>query len=158
MLVSTGGGDPGGLASEIAAAAVVALPAAGIELVRGPNADLEVPAGVELIEPGEFMREALARADIAVCGAGQTMLEACALGTPCVAVALADNQAANARALERSAAVMLVDPTDGPRLRETLAALAADKESRAAMSRAGQEAVDGAGAARVAAAIGRLIP
>jgi UDP-2,4-diacetamido-2,4,6-trideoxy-beta-L-altropyranose hydrolase len=158
VLVSTGGGDPGRLASAIAAAAAAALPAAGIELVRGPYADLEAPAGVELIEPGEIMREALARADLAVCGAGQTMLEACALGTPCLAVVLADNQAPNARALERSAAVMLVDPTDEPRLCETLTALAADKESRAAMSRAGQQAVDGAGAARVAAAIERLIP
>jgi spore coat polysaccharide biosynthesis predicted glycosyltransferase SpsG len=157
VLVSTGGGDPGGLASAIAAAAAAALPAARIELVRGPYVDLEAPAGVELIEPGEIMREPLARADLAVCGAGQTMLEACALGTPCLAVALADNQVPSARALERRAAVMLVDPTDESRFRETLAALAADNESLAAMSRAGQEAVDGAGAARVAAAIERLI-
>jgi spore coat polysaccharide biosynthesis predicted glycosyltransferase SpsG len=158
VLVTTGGGDPGGLASAIAAAAVAAIPAAGVELVRGPYADLVAPAGVELVGPGEIMREALARADLVVCGAGQTMLEACALGTPCLAIVLANNQALSARALERSGAVMLVDPTDDPRLRETLAALAADKESRAAMSRAGQEAVDGAGAARVAAAIERLIP
>jgi UDP-2,4-diacetamido-2,4,6-trideoxy-beta-L-altropyranose hydrolase len=157
VLIATGGGDPGGAAPTLASAAVTAAPDATVELVRGPQSQLDAPPGTTLVEPREDLLEALLAADLLLCGAGQTMLEASAAGTPAVVAVLAENQRPNAETLERLGAVATVDPGDYDGLTKRLAELAADVGKREAMSRAGQEAVDGYGVLRVAFQIERLI-
>lgn len=157
VLVMTGGDDPGCSASALASAVADALPSARIELVRNRHAHLEIPSRVTLVEPGERMLETLTAADLVLCAAGQTLLEACAVGTPCISAVLADNQQGNADALERRGATVVVDPNDPARLTETVALIEADAETRRIMSRAGQEAIDGYGALRVGFQVARLI-
>jgi spore coat polysaccharide biosynthesis predicted glycosyltransferase SpsG len=156
VLISTGSVDPAACAP-LVAAVQAELPEAEIELVRDPHADREAPEGGRaIVEPGENMLEALIGADLAVTGGGQTMLEACAVRVPSLAAALVDNQSRNVAALERRGAVVAIDPSDPEAVARTIRALAADVTARAAISRAAQGAVDGGGAARVAAELEKL--
>ena len=148
VLVTTGGGDPGGAGAALAKTARDALPDARVALVRGPQAPADVPAGVEVVPSPHGLLDELLGADVVVSSGGQTLLEAAACGTPCVAVPLASNQERQVRALARAGAVT----TDLARL----PALAADRGARATLAAAAQQAVDGYGALRVAYAIARL--
>lgn len=154
VLVTTGGGDPGGRAAALAQAARRALPAARVLLVRGPRAQAATVEGVETIGPLPDLAEVFQAADLVVCGAGGTMVEACAAGVPAAVTILAPNQKPIARALERANAVVLLDEADPE---ATIAALGGDQPRRAALARAARTAVDGRGAERVAAAIERLL-
>jgi spore coat polysaccharide biosynthesis predicted glycosyltransferase SpsG len=153
VLVTTGGGDPGGAGTRLALAAKEALPAATVALVRGPYANPETPPGVETVAAPDSLLDELLRADIAVSGAGQTMLEACAAGTPCVAVALAEDQRhQGARAGKLDAVVFAAEE----RVPSALKALAGVEVRRELGERA-QELVDGRGALRVARRIADLV-
>jgi spore coat polysaccharide biosynthesis predicted glycosyltransferase SpsG len=154
VLVTTGGGDPGGRAVELATAARRALPDARVQLLRGPQADFRAPSDVELIEPMESTLDALQGADLVVSGAGVTTLEACAAGVPTVIIVLAPNQAPLAEALRRARAVVQV--ADGSPANAEIASLAADRPKRVRLVDAGRAAVDGRGALRVAERIERL--
>jgi spore coat polysaccharide biosynthesis predicted glycosyltransferase SpsG len=155
VLVTTGGGDPGGRAGDLAAAAARALPQARIRLVRGPQAPAVQPGSVELIGPLDGMVEALSASDLVVCGAGGTMLEACAVGAPTLAMVLAPNQAGLAAAAVRACAVELLDGDAGDG-EDAIRALAGDRPRRGRLSEAARVAVDGLGAERVAIAVERL--
>jgi spore coat polysaccharide biosynthesis predicted glycosyltransferase SpsG len=122
-------------------------------LIRGPRASAEPPEGVEVIGPLGSLVELLAAADLVVCGAGGTMVEACAAGVPAAVTVLAPNQAPIARALERAGAVVRIDDAEPE---AAVAALGGDRARRAELTRAARAAVDGRGADRVAAAIERL--
>ena len=89
--------------------------------------------------------------DLAVTGAGQTMLEALATGRPAVAVITADNQRAQARAVED--VVVLAEDDAWAKVAE----LAADRERRLDLAVRAREAVDGRGAHRVAEALLALV-
>jgi spore coat polysaccharide biosynthesis predicted glycosyltransferase SpsG len=151
VLVASGGGDPGGAAARLSAAVRAALPRARVRLVVGPQATAGVPDGVEPVVAPPHLAGEIGAAGMVVCLAGQTALEAACLGVPAVVVAAVDNQRPNADRLAAAGAAVAVD-LDGP-LAEAIAALAADRERRRAMSAAAREAVDGFGALRVAAAV-----
>jgi len=149
VLVSVGGGplDP----APLCVAARAGAPGAAIVLIRGRGANGPAPAGVEVVEDVPSLAAELARADLAVCAAGQTALEAAAAGTPAVVVALADNQRPNAAALAAAGAARVVE--DAGAVADAVARLAADPAARAGLAAAGRHAVDGHGAFRVARAV-----
>lgn len=148
VLVTTGGGALQAEAVELARALGAALPGAAVALVRGPYARFEPPAGVELVDaPSSLLAELLA-VDLVVTAAGQTALEAVATGAATIALPLAANQRPQAGALAAAGAAVVLEP--GADVAAAAAALAADRERRLALSRAGQSAVDGYGALRIA--------
>lgn len=152
VLVSTGGGDPGEAGARLALAAADALPSAQIALVRGPYADPSAPPGVEVVGQPKSLHAEFLRADVAVCGAGQTMLEACASGTPTVALALADDQRAQGEEAAELGAVRFVAEEDVPgALRELAGA-----DARRPLGERAREVVDGQGALRLARRIAEL--
>jgi UDP-2,4-diacetamido-2,4,6-trideoxy-beta-L-altropyranose hydrolase len=153
VLVTTGSGRFGRVGREIAAELRGALPRAQVVLVRGPYDASEAPIDVATIETPDSLLTSLLDADLVVSAAGQTMLEAAAAGTPCVAVSLVDNQSRQARRLARLGAARVV-----PRRRaaEEARRLAGDPDARRTLSRRGQSAVDGYGALRVAFHVAQL--
>lgn len=156
VLVSTGGGDPGRRAVQLAVAVSEALPAVRVRLVRGPQAaDAEAPRKIEMVGPFENLLQPLMDADLVVCGAGSTAVEACATGAPVIVQVLAPNQEPLATILEEADAVVRIEGET--QLEPQLVGLARDPVRRALLSRAAQAAVDGRGAARVAAEIEQLL-
>lgn len=150
VVVSTGGG---GAWADYPGHVRRALPHATVVAVRGPYAEGDPPDGVEVLEAPESLAEVLLKADIAVVGAGQTMLEAAAAGTPTVSVVLVDNQRRQAERLAALEAVVLADPRS---LAPEVAALSSDPEWRHRLSVHAQAAIDGQGARRVAALVEEL--
>jgi hypothetical protein len=150
ILVTTGGGALQTAGVATAAALRDAYPDVTVALVRGPYADFDVPAGVELVDaPPSLLAEFLA-ADVVVSAAGQSALEAAATGAATIAVPLAPNQRPNAAALERAGAAVIAG------LDEVVAA--AGELDREALAAAGQRAVDGYGALRIAWRLAQLTP
>jgi spore coat polysaccharide biosynthesis predicted glycosyltransferase SpsG len=156
VLVTTGGADPGGHLAELSRVALDALPRASVGVVRPARMTDDLPEGAEEVRANPLL-EVLLDADIVVCGAGQTMLEAAATGTPCITLPLADNQREQAARLAEAGAVRLVEPDDRQALAAALRELAASLELRRTMSSRGQKLVDGDGALRVAASIDALV-
>lgn len=156
ILVSTGAGDPGGLSVGLAEAVASAMPEARVRLVQGPYAPSFDPDGVEVVRAPDALLDELLAADLVVSAAGQTMLEAAALGTPCVAVVLADNQRRQAQLLSDVGAVELFDRPDPASVAEAAAAIGDDADRRVALIRASQQAVDGFGALRVGFRVAQL--
>ena len=154
VLVTTGGGALVAAGLELAAAAREALPAASVALVRGPLAEFEAPAGVEVIPAPSSLLDELRAADLVLSAAGQTALEAAATGAATIVLPLVPNQRANADALAAAGAAVVCALADAG---GTLAAVAADGERRAALALAGQRAVDGFGALRIAFRIAELV-
>lgn len=149
ILVSAGGGDTRGAAAAMMAAARAAAPVA--ELVPiGPAGHGPFEAPADLASP-------LLDVDIALCGAGQTSLEACAAGTPCVAVVLTENQRPNATALTSGGASLTAELSDHAALVAAVSTLAAGYATRTRLGQNAQREVDGYGAFRVAFEIERLI-
>jgi spore coat polysaccharide biosynthesis predicted glycosyltransferase SpsG/RimJ/RimL family protein N-acetyltransferase len=130
VLVSLGG-DPPREASERVNAAVSSL-------------DLSV----DWLSGARRVAEAMAAADLAISGAGVTAWELCAVGTPAVLVALADNQRPVAAALADAGAAV---STDLEHLPSVLGRLVVDREGRQRMSDVARGIVDGRGARRVVA-------
>jgi UDP-2,4-diacetamido-2,4,6-trideoxy-beta-L-altropyranose hydrolase len=169
VLVLAGGADIGNITSRLLRIVLETLPEASVDVVTGPFAP---SPSIDTLSPPQRARLRLHRApddmvglmlaaDMAVSGAGQTVYELAAAGTPTVGIRLAPDQALNLRGL--AAAGTLDDvgtPTeDGfdARLATALATLAADAPRRAEMSRRGRALVDGRGAERVAGRIAGLM-
>lgn len=130
-----------------------ALPATTeVVLVGAPSGPADTaPRGVKVLTTQPTLLNELLAADIVVCGAGQTMLEALAVGSPCVGMLLADNQRRAVEALEGKGAVVVATP-------ESVGAACAallPEPARAALSATAQRCVDGVGALRVAFSIVR---
>ncbi len=157
VLVTTGGGDPGGHAVPVADAVREGAPAAAVTLVRGPQAQFESPAGIELLDCPPRLLEALRRADLVVSAAGSSLLEALAVGVPAVGLVVAENQRRKATSLAAAGATHLVDPCDRAAVAETVRRLDGAPAERAELSRRGQEAIDGYGALRVAFLLAGLL-
>jgi spore coat polysaccharide biosynthesis predicted glycosyltransferase SpsG len=155
VLVTTGGGDPRGLGVELAQALRTQLPDTTVALVRGPHASAVPLDGIELLDAPESLLEEQLAADLVICGAGQTMLEAAACGTPCLALVLIENQRQQALRLESSGAVVLVEPADADGTRRAVRELG--DRARQEQSRRAQQAVDGYGALRIAFHVKALI-
>lgn len=169
VLVSMGGSDPEGLSVPIAELlADLDIPT---RITLGPamvDADkvarrLASLRGVEIASPASFETD-LARAGVAVVGAGTTLWEGAHLGTPLVAVVVAENQEPPAGAAARLGFVEVVDARPGAagpaavdEIGGVVSRLLGDDDRRAALGRRGRAAVDGQGATRVANALANLI-
>ena len=157
VLVTTGSGELYALALEIARAVARALPAARVTLVRGPHASSSgFPENVSLLDVPDCLVDALLFADLAITAGGQTMLEAAAAGTPCIALPLAENQRRQVACLARLGAVRVVDPPSADRSAAAAVELARDKVQRRDLSWRSQQAIDGYGALRLAFQVERL--
>lgn len=153
VLVTTGGGDLGGLGSRIATHLGERLPQVEIELVWGPGFAGEPPQGVAVLERPASLLEPLLRTDAVVCTGGQTMLEAAATGTPAVVLEGAPNQRPQIARLVAREAILLVEEDEVP---EAVEGLLGSASQRRQLSRRTQEAVDGHGALRIAAELAAL--
>lgn len=153
VLVTTGGGDLGGLGSRIASHLGERLPQIEIELVWGPGFAGEPPAGVTVLDRPPSLLEPLLRADAVVCTGGQTMLEAAATGAPAVVLEGAPNQRPQIARLATREAILLADEEEVP---EALKSLLGSASQRRQLSSRAQEAVDGRGALRIAAELAAL--
>jgi spore coat polysaccharide biosynthesis predicted glycosyltransferase SpsG len=155
VLVTTGGSTFGSLASDLAQGVTTSVPNVSVSLVLGPHATVAAPAGVEVLQAPQSLLESLLAADLVVTTGGQTMLEAAATGTPCIALPIVENQRRQAARLAEVGAVHLIDSSD--RGAASVAQIAGDAEARERLSRCAQEAVDGYGALRVAFEINQLL-
>lgn len=156
VLVTTGGTRAGALlGARLAGAVHEALPAVEVKFVLGPFADVAPPDGVRLVAGTDSLAGELRAADVVVSAAGQTMLEAAALGTPCVALVIAANQRRQAHEMADGGAATLVEGEADAVAR--VVALTADHAAREGLSRRGQATIDGRGACRVAAQIEALL-
>jgi spore coat polysaccharide biosynthesis predicted glycosyltransferase SpsG len=153
VLITVGGGAVGG-AGALAGAARDAAPGAEVTMVLGPYAKEEPPEGVAVVRAPERMADVLQAADLVITAAGQTMLESLCVGTPTIALAVADNQRAQlALATGAGAARGAASVEEAASL---AAALLDDAAARGALAANGRELVDGFGALRVAGRLARL--
>jgi spore coat polysaccharide biosynthesis predicted glycosyltransferase SpsG len=161
VLVSLGGGPRRGLAVRVARLVAARHPEATVGVAAGfvKSAGREASSGIQWI-PSDRFDEALAQADVAVIGGGVTLLEACCLGVPCVAVAVAASQRPSVEEAAARGAVLDGGLLDGPRAcavaADAAAGLLRDSPRRLRLALRAARLVDGRGAARVAAALGRL--
>ena len=146
-LVTVGGGDAGGAVGALAAVVRDALPDAAVTMVRGPQSASEAPRGVKIADAPTSLRDLLAAADLGVTAAGQTMLEALAVGTPTVVLVRAGNQRLQADLAVRAQAALV---SDEAALADLLPRLSKDRALREKLAERGPAAVDGLGSHRVA--------
>lgn len=117
----------------------------------------QMPCPTEVLSGVSDMGARMAAHDLAICAAGGTAWELCALGVPMITVILAENQQISARALARRAGVPVVDPRAfpeafGPSLTSAVRRLA-DPAALGQLGRAVAALCDGLGADRVVAAM-----
>lgn len=154
VLVTTGGSDPTGEAARFAEVVRAGLPStAAVTWIR-PAAVHAAPAGVTVAGPAPSLTAEMLASDLVVCGGGLTMVEAAALGVPCVALVLAENQRPGRDRLAAAGAVRAVDGVDEIGL--AVQSLACSVEARRALARTASDVVDGFGAFRVAARVAAL--
>lgn len=170
VLITTGGGDPCGLAVRLVRATAQALPGCHLDVVVGPldrGSELEALAQssasqLTVHHAPQDMRRLMLAADLAVCAGGQTTYELAASATPAVAVSMADNQTGNLQGLAAAGTLVwagnATDEDLEPKVTQAVLALAADAAWREEMGRRGRRLVDGRGAERVARTILDLIP
>jgi len=160
ILLTLGGGDPGGLTGRMADLLGKALPEARIDVAIGPLAGMiELPSGGNLVthRGAPSMRALMLDADLAVAAGGQTTYELAATGTPAVILAVADNQVPQSRDLASAGVFLYAGDARVEEVPEKAAdlarRLAGDPALRGKMGACGRALVDGRGAERVAAAI-----
>jgi spore coat polysaccharide biosynthesis predicted glycosyltransferase SpsG/L-amino acid N-acyltransferase YncA len=148
VLVVFGGSGARGLVRELTAVLAETLPEAFIDVVDAPRSALE-------------MRDSMLAADIAISAAGQTLYELAATATPTIAVCVADNQVAQARALAAAGVIefagLRADSGIAQSVTMSVERVAA-ASVRERMSHAALSLIDGRGALRVARrAIARVL-
>jgi len=166
ILVTLGGGDADDVSSRVLGALALLDEPHEVQLLVGAaNPHRETleraasagPYPVELIADADDVPQRMAWADIAVTAAGSTSWELARIGTPQLAIVLAENQRAIERGLEQEGlAVALGRHADlrPERIIAAVRALARDPGRRRELSRRGRKLVDGQGAPRVLAAMG----
>ena len=166
ILVTLGGGDADDVSSRVLGALALLDEPHEVQVLVGaanPHRDAldraasAGPHPVELIVDADDVPRRMAWADLAVAAAGSTSWELARIGTPQLAVVLAENQRAIARGLEQEGlAVGLGWHSDlqAERIVAAVRELARDAGRRRELSRRGRELVDGQGAPRVLAALG----
>jgi UDP-2,4-diacetamido-2,4,6-trideoxy-beta-L-altropyranose hydrolase len=159
VLVTTGAADSEGVGACIAAALGAAGldgggPEVEIRLVVGPWGAKDVPRGVVPVRAPDGLAAELAAASLVVTAGGVALLEACMLGRPIVALALADNQRQAVSGLEREGAVTVATPET---VVDAARALVFDRARRVTLSVMARSAIDGKGAARVADMLEQLV-
>ena len=117
------------------------------------NPDTVKLAPRDLIEP-------LSVIDVATIGAGSTMWEAAFLGIPTVSLIVADNQLVASQEATRIGITTALDQrhhADPDSVAAEARRLMLDETTRALMSKAGSQTIDGRGHERIADAIERLL-
>lgn len=159
LLATIGGGDPRSmlpvLANWLGGPRFTNIQ---VDLVVGPYAQVPHASDrVTLHKDPANMVDLIAQADIAVSGAGQTLMELLYCGVPTAALCLAENQALNLKALEGEGVVLAAGNADDPNWIETLDVavnkLLTDPGLRTRLSINASQLVDGMGAERIAEAI-----
>ncbi|MGH2888741.1 MAG: glycosyltransferase, partial [Solirubrobacteraceae bacterium] len=110
------------------------------------------PHAVQLAVDVRDMADRLAACDLAVTAAGGTLLELACVGTPAIAIVVADNQEPGARALAAAGAAVNLGrhhALEAKAIGAAIGDLAGDPVRRDALARRGAELVDGQGAIRV---------
>ncbi|WP_184716896.1 UDP-2,4-diacetamido-2,4,6-trideoxy-beta-L-altropyranose hydrolase [Caulobacter sp.] len=163
ILVSLGLTDLGGVTGRVADLLRPLAGEARLDLVLGGGApslpalwdltaqDPRVTLHVDTLHMPELVLEA----DLAIGAGGSTTWERCTLGLPALTLILADNQAPSAHALAALGASPCLDvaaPDFEPAFIETVSALLANADHRAALSTASAAVCDGLGADRAAEA------
>jgi UDP-2,4-diacetamido-2,4,6-trideoxy-beta-L-altropyranose hydrolase len=168
VAITFGGSDPDNLSAQVLdGLAAVPGPLEVLVVVGSANphgASLRASAArspheVEIAIDVRDMAARLAACDLAVTAAGGTLVELARVGTPAVAVVVADNQAPGARALAEAGAVVNLgrhETLDPAAIGAAVAELADNADRRRTLSRRGRELVDGQGAARVLDAMREL--
>ena len=132
-----------------------------VDVVIGPNntgrAALDAQAAARprtrVHDPRADLADLMAHADLAIGAGGVTIWERMCLGLPSLVVSLADNQRPTCEALANAGLIEYVGHVDAvraPELRVALQRLLDQPDRLAALSRRGQELVDGRGTSRVA--------
>jgi UDP-2,4-diacetamido-2,4,6-trideoxy-beta-L-altropyranose hydrolase len=107
------------------------------------------------------MRQSFLESDLAVSAGGQTLFELAALGTPTIAVQVADNQANNLQSFAERGIIRFVGEFNEPAfprvMSEAVSSLASDTATRLRMSEDGRKLIDCMGALRVAGCIAEAI-
>lgn len=160
VLVTLGGGShPAALQAVMRGA--LSLDTAAVDLVVGPFAGDEAPgvtenARVVVHRRVPMLRTLMLEADVAVSGAGMTLLELAATATPTVFLTLAPNES-NSSAFERAGAALSAGspgaPDVGAAVALNLKRLAGDPNLRESLGASARRLVDGQGAQRVAQAL-----
>jgi spore coat polysaccharide biosynthesis predicted glycosyltransferase SpsG len=157
VLVAIGGSDPDGVTAPLSEA----LAAAGMAVTAllGPGYAHRPPGGAAaVVRPESFLR-AVTGCEVLVASFGQTLVEACYLGIPAVALVLDEAQVTNAQAFCDQGTALFVDGSLGVRTNEVIAPVArlsGDDSLYRALAARGPELVDGRGSERVADAIRML--
>ena len=161
VLVTVGGSSHAGALQAVLRAAL-SLDAAAVDVVLGPFAADEMSEALEdsrvVVHRGvSVLRPLMLAADLAVSGAGMTLLELAATATPTVFLTLASNQEPNASAFERAGAALPAGSPSGPDFGAAvvlnLKRLAGDPALRESLGANARKLVDGLGAQRVAQAL-----
>jgi UDP-2,4-diacetamido-2,4,6-trideoxy-beta-L-altropyranose hydrolase len=157
ILLTTGGGDPGGRAAGLAMAVADALAEGVVTLVRGPQAGFPDPPGVVVLDRPRSLLYPLLSSDLVITGGGNSLLEALAAGTPTIALPLASNQRPSVELLARAGATEIVEQGEIGSVVSAALRLVDDRPERERRARRGREFIDGHGALRVAFLISQLI-
>lgn len=162
VLIALGGGaHVYALAARLANAIAESMPGADIRVARGfsrPRVEPVLDRASWFTAHGGLAAE-LSEAAVAVVAGGVTLYEACAIGVPAVAVAVAAGQRPAIRAMARHGAVVdgggpARDPATSARVASAVRGLMASAAGRR-QTRAAMRLVDGRGVFRVA---GRMRP
>jgi len=160
VLVTLGGGSHPSTLDTICRA-VLTLDGVTVDVVAGPlteagEADEIADARVVVHRGVSPLRPLMLAADVAVSGAGMTLLELAATATPTVYLMLAPNES-NSTVFERAGAALAAGSSRAPDLSATVALqlkrLAGDAALRESLGMRARRLVDGRGAQRVARAL-----
>jgi UDP-2,4-diacetamido-2,4,6-trideoxy-beta-L-altropyranose hydrolase len=109
---------------------------------------------VMFVDPVRSLCDVMREADLAVSAGGQTLFELAAVGTPTIAVQVADNQAGNLQDFAEKGIIRFVGRFSDPDLMrvmsDAVSSLAKSSQTRLEMSEIGMRLIDGLGASRVA--------
>lgn len=162
VLIALGGGSHRALAKRIANRVAARMPDVDVRATYGFCKGVGTPiqetaTRVHWIDASDGLSAELAAATVVVCAGGVTLYEACALGTPSVAVAVNARQGATIRGIARHGGTVPI--TTRPQqagIAAQVERLLGDRLERQRMATAGRRLVDGRGALRVAARLRQL--
>ncbi len=166
VLITVGGGVHAAALRSAMTAVDAALDGIVTDVIAGPYADTAaVVAGmvwrptnrVVIHGPVSDPRPLMLEADVAVSGAGMTLYELAATGTPSVMILAGANQCRNVRGFEQAGAALFAGEADSPDLGAALGGrlreLVVDRRLRTALGTSARRLVDGQGALRLARAM-----
>jgi UDP-2,4-diacetamido-2,4,6-trideoxy-beta-L-altropyranose hydrolase len=154
IVVTFGGSDPDDQALRLENILVSMKLDAAITIVLGPGykGRAKGEGNIDLIRDAKTLAPVFSAADMVVSGGGGTALELAHLGLPMILIGLADNQIANAKAVDAAGAAKYMglwtelSDTD---ITRAVCELMNKPKQRQAMSSSGQKLVDGQGGRRI---------